>query len=68
MYVCMLGLIYCSIRARTFEPGVSGRNISLAASIWRILPWFILELACSHGVWVVVMDVIIFGFMLVRFG
>ena len=57
MDVGILGLIYCGIRAGTVAPGVSGRNITLAASIWRTDNWFLLVVAWIHGVWLVVVDV-----------
>ena len=35
MDVVMLGLIYRGVGSRTVNPGVSGRDILLAKSIWR---------------------------------
>ena len=46
-------------------PGVSGRDIALPASIWRIETWFLVALAWSHSVWMKVMDVGMLGLMLV---
>ena len=68
MDVCILGLGYRGIRARNFEPRVLGRNILLATSIWRTGPWFLVEAAWSHSMWVVVIDVGMSGMMLVRVG
>ena len=45
-----VGLIYCGIRARNVEPGVSGHDISLAVSIWRTWPWFLIAVDWSHSV------------------
>ena len=66
MDVGMLGLIYRGYWAKKSKPGVSRRDISLAALIWRTWPWFLVAVAWSHGVWVVVIDVGILGLMLVR--
>ena len=60
--------IYCGFGYRTVEPNILGRNNSLAASIWRTRPLFLVEVAWSHSVWVVVMDVGMLGLMLVRVG
>ena len=54
MYVVMLRLIYCGVRAGTVAPGVSGHEIMLAVSIWKTGPWFLVVVAWSRGVWVVV--------------
>ena len=59
-------LIYHGVTARTAKPGVSGHNILLAASIWRNRRWFLVAVAWSHSVWVVVIDVGMLGLMLVR--
>ena len=68
MNVGILGLIYCGVGARTVKPRVLGRTILLAVSIWINGPWFIVAVAWSHSVWVVVMDVGILGLMLFSFG
>ena len=47
--------------AGNVAPGVSGRDIALVASIWIIRTWFIVAMAWSHSVWVVVMDVGMLG-------
>ena len=64
----MLGLIYRSVRARNVDPGVSGRDVALDASIWRTGPWFLVTVAWSHGVWVVVVDIGLLVLMLVWIG
>ena len=51
MDVGMMGLIYHGFGAQTVEPGVLGRNISLAAFIWRTGPWFLVVVAWIHSVW-----------------
>ena len=61
MDVGMLGLIYRGVGAITVKPGVLGRNISLTVSIWRTGIFYLVTVAWSHSVWVVVMDVVIFG-------
>ena len=52
-------------RSVNVAPGLSGRNIALAVLIWRTGPRFLVALAFSHGVWVVVVDVGVLGLMLV---
>ena len=54
-------VLYLGVEAGTIVPGVSRRNIALVASIWRIGPWFLVNVAWIHNVWVVVMDVGILG-------
>ena len=54
-------ILYLGVGAGTVAPGVSGCNIALAAYIWIIGPWFLVVVACSNSVWVVVMDVDILG-------
>ena len=68
MYISMVGLVYRGIGAGTVTHGVLGRDIAFAVSIWRTGPWFILAVAWSHIVWVVVMDVGMLGLMLVWVG
>ena len=65
MDVGKLRLIYRGVRSRTVVPGVSGRDIALAALIWRTGPWFIVVMAWMHGMWVVVVGVGVLGLMLV---
>ena len=64
MDVGMLGLISSGFRVKTVAPGVSGSDITLAASIWRTATWFIVAVALIHSVWLVVVDVGVFGLML----
>ena len=66
--VIMLGLIYCGVRAGTVATRVLGRGITLDASSCRTRPWFIVTVDWSHGVWVVVVDVGVLGYMLVWVG
>ena len=65
MGVGMLGLIYHGSGARNVKTGVLGRNILLAMSIWRTGPCFLVAVAYSHIVWVVVTYVGMLGLMLV---
>ena len=37
----VVSVLYIGVRVGTVTPGVSGRNITLAMSIWRIGPWFL---------------------------
>ena len=64
----MLGLFYHGIISRTVTPGVLGHNIKLDALNWRTTPWSLVAVAWSHSVWVVVIDVVMFGLMLVWVG
>ena len=64
MDVGMLGLIYRGVLARTVVPRVSGHDITLAASIWITGTWFLVEVDCSDGVWLVVVDVDVLRLML----
>ena len=64
----MLGLMYRGVGAGTVVPGVLGRDIALAASIWRTGPWFLVAVAWSHRVWVVVMNLGMLGLLLVWVG
>ena len=66
MGVVMLGFIYRGVISRTVGPGVLGRSILLVVLIWRNGPWFLLAVACSHRLWVVVIDVSILELMLFR--
>ena len=68
MGIGMLGLIYCGIRARTVAPEVLGSDITLAASIFRTGPWFLVAVAWSHSVCLVVVYVSVLGYMLVWVG
>ena len=68
MVIGMLGLIYRGIRSRTVALEVLGRDILLAASIFRTRPWFLVPMAWSHGVWLVVVYVGMLGLMLVWVG
>ena len=54
-------VFYLGVRAGTVTPELSGRDITLAASICRILPWFLVEVDWSHSVCVVVRDVVMLG-------
>ena len=53
--------LYLGVGAGTVAPGVSGINIVLAVLIWKIGPWFVVAVSWSHTMWVVVMDVGIWG-------
>ena len=66
--VGMLGLIYRGTKAGTVAPGVLGCNVALAASTWRTGTWFLVAVAWSNSVWVMVMDVGMLGLMLVSVG
>ena len=57
----MSGLVYYGVRAGNVAPGVLEHDIALAASIWRTGPWFLVTVAWSHIMLVVVMDVGMFG-------
>ena len=50
-------VLYLGFRAVIVTPGVSGSNIALSTLIWRTGLWFIVAVASSRSVWVVVMDV-----------
>ena len=54
-------VIYLGVISRNIAPGVLGRDIALATPIWRIGTWFLVTLAWSHSVWVVVIDVGMLG-------
>ena len=68
IFVGMLGLIYCGFRAINFIPGFKGRGILLSATICRTGPRFLVSVAWSHILLVVVVDVGMLGLMLVRIG
>ena len=59
--VTVMSILYIGVVSRTVAPGVLVQNIALATSIWIIVPWFLVEVACSHSSWVVVMDVGMLG-------
>ena len=61
----VLGLIYCGIRAGTVAPGVSGSDITLSVLIWRTGPWFFVAVAWNHDMWVLLVDVVVLGLILV---
>ena len=54
-------ILYLGVGAITVTPRVLVRNVALAVLIWRIGPWFLVEVAWNNSVWVVVMDVGILG-------
>ena len=54
-------VLYLGVGPKIVTPGVLGRNLSLAALIWRTKLLFIVAVAWSRSVWVVVMDVGILG-------
>ena len=64
----MLGLIYCGVGYGIVAPGVLGRNMALSASTWRTGPWFLVAVAWSHRVWVVVTNLGMLGLLLVWVG
>ena len=68
MDVGMLELVYLGVGAGTVAPGVLGRDIALSASTWRTGPWFLVAVAWSHRVWVVVMNLGMLGLLLVWVG
>ena len=68
MDVGMLGLILCGVVAGTVAPGISGGDIALAASIWRTGTWFLVAVAWSYSLWVVLVDVGTLGLVLVWVG
>ena len=57
----VVSVLYLGFGAGIVTPEVSVRNMVLSASIWRTELWFIVVVAWSHSVWVVVMDVGILG-------
>ena len=63
-----VGVIYRGVRAGTVAHGVLGRNITLAAFIWRTGPWFLGSVACRHGLCVVLVDIIVLVLVLVWVG
>ena len=54
-------VLYLGIGSGTMALCVLGQNIALAAPIWRIRHWFLVVVARSHSVGVVVMDVGMLG-------
>ena len=68
MDVGVLGLIYIGAGAVNVAPRVLCCDIALAASTWGNGPWFLVTVARSHSIWVVVMDVGMLGLMLVWLG
>ena len=61
-------VLYLGIGAVTVLHGVSERNIALAASIFRTVLWFLVDVDWSHSVWMVVMDVYMLVLMLIWVG
>ena len=49
-------VLYICVGFRLVMPGVSGHNIALSMLIWRTGLWFIVLVAWSRSVWVMVMD------------
>ena len=49
-------VIYIGVGTGTIAPGVLGRNIVLATSIWRTGHWFLVAVDWGHIVCVLVMD------------
>ena len=54
-------VLYLGIGAGTVKPEISGRNITLAAYIWKIRPWFIVAMDWCQIVWEEVTDVGLLG-------
>ena len=54
-------VLYLGVRAGNVAPGILGQNIVLAALIWIILPWFLVAVAWSNIVWVVVINIGMLG-------
>ena len=54
-------ILYFGSRAGNVACGISGRDIALSASMWRIGTWFLVAVVWSHSVWVVLMDVGMLG-------
>ena len=61
-------VLYLGIGGVTVAPVVSVTAIVLAASIWKIRPWFLVAAAFSRSVWMVVMDVGILKLILCGIG
>ena len=53
--------LYLGVGAGTVAPGYTQTSPALAVSIWKIGPWFVVAVSWSHTMWVVVMDVGIWG-------
>ena len=64
--VGMLGLIYHDVGSGTVASGFLGCDIALGVLICRTGLWFLVVVAWSNSVQVVVMDVGMLGLMLVR--
>ena len=52
----IVSILYLGVVSKIVMPGVLGSDFTLVASIWRTGAWFIVAVACSHSVWLVVMD------------
>ena len=50
-------VLYVGVGSRIVMPGVLRQDLALNALIWRNGPWFIVVVAWSCSVWLVVMDV-----------
>ena len=50
-------VLYLGVGDKNVTPGILGRDIVLAASIFRNRPCFLVAVAWIHIVWLVVMDV-----------
>ena len=59
--ITVVSIIYIGFGSRTVAYSVSGRDIALATLICRIWPWFLVSVAWSHSVWVLVMDIGMLG-------
>ena len=57
----LVSVIYLGVEAGNIMYGVLGRNIALALLIWRTRLCFIVALAWSRSVWMVVMYVGMLG-------
>ena len=54
-------VLYVGVGSRIVMPGVLRRDLALASLIWRTRLWFIVVVALSHSVCLVVMDVGMLG-------
>ena len=61
----VLFVLYLSVGAGIFTTGVSGRDLALAASIWRTVPLFIVVVAWINSLCVVVMYIGMLGLFIV---
>ena len=66
--VIFTSVLYLGVVAGTVSARVLVHNIVLDASIWRTRPWFLVEVAWSNILWVVVMDVGMLGLIFFGFG